>query len=44
MKSIPVNRWTVGVVVAILTVFGSDFLAPILKAVATLTAPYVPAM
>jgi len=44
MKQIPVNRWTVGVVVALLAVFGSDFIAPIMKAVAVLSAPYVPAM
>lgn len=44
MKHIPVNRWTVGAIVTILVVFGGDFVAPILKVMATLSAPYVPAM
>lgn len=41
---IPVNRWTVGLTVLLLSVFGGDFLAPVMKAVAILSAPYVPAI
>lgn len=44
MKSIPVNRWTVGVVLVLTLFFGSDFIAPLMKAVGIITAPYVPAM
>lgn len=41
---IPVNRWTVGVAVLLTLVFGSDIVAPFLKAVAILSAPYSPAI
>jgi len=44
MKHIPVNRWTLGLTVLIAVVFGSDFVAPILKAIGILSAPYVPAI
>lgn len=44
MKQIPVNRWTVGIVLILSIVFGNDFIAPILKAVGILTSPYVPAV
>lgn len=44
MKNIPVNRWTVGVAVLLAVFFGSDFVAPVMKAIAVLSAPYVPAM
>jgi len=44
MYQIPVNRWTVGIVAAILAVFGGDFIAPIAKIVSLLTASYSPAM
>lgn len=44
MKTIPVNRWTVGIVMALALIFGNDFLAPIMKAVGILTQPYIPAM
>lgn len=41
---IPVNRWTVGAVVVLLTVFGQDFLDPIMRAISILTANHMPAM
>lgn len=41
---IPVNRWTVGLVTALALVFGNDLIAPVLKAIAVLTAPYTPAI
>ena len=41
---IPVNRWTVGVMVLLGLVFGSDFVEPLFKAVAVLSAPYSPAL
>lgn len=44
MWKIPVNRWTVGAVVAVLAIFGGDFVAPIMKAIAVMSAPYVPAI
>ena len=40
----PVNRWTVSVVVLLGLVFGGDIVAPLLKAVAVLSAPYSPAI
>ncbi len=40
----PVNRWTVGLVALVTLVFGSDFVAPFFKAVAVLSAPYLPAV
>lgn len=44
VKNIPLNRWTVGAVTLILLVFGSDFVAPILKVIGILTANHVPAI
>lgn len=44
MYQVPVNRWTVGVVVALLTIFGGDLIAPIMKVFAVLSAPYTPAI
>lgn len=44
MKNIPVNRWTVGAILAVCVFFGSDFLAPFMKALAVMTNPYVPAI
>lgn len=44
MWNVPVNRWTVGAVVAVLAIFGGDFIAPIMKVIAVLTAPYTPAI
>lgn len=44
MKTIPVNRWTVGALVALALVFGGDFVAPLYKMLGILTAPYVPAI
>lgn len=41
---IPVNKWTVGALAALLAFFGSDFISPILKAIAVLSSPYVPAI
>ena len=40
---IPVNRWSVGLVTAVLLIFGGDFVAPIMKVLGILTMPYVPA-
>lgn len=40
---IPVNRWTVGAVVALLVLFGNDFVEPIKRAIAILTAASLPA-
>jgi len=44
MKNIPVNRWTVGIAVLLMTFFGSDIIEPFMKAVGILTNPYVPAI
>jgi hypothetical protein len=44
MYQVPVNRWTVGAVVALLSIFGGDLIAPILKVFAVLSAPYTPAI
>lgn len=41
---IPVNKWTVGSVIAILSIFGGDFVAPLLKALAIMTSAYQPAL
>jgi hypothetical protein len=41
---IPVNRWTVGAAFLLTLVFGSDFVAPILKAVAIMSSPHLPAI
>lgn len=41
---IPVNRWTVGIAAAIALIFGQDFLAPIMKAIAVLSSSHIPAM
>jgi len=42
--NIPVNRWIVMACVAMLTIFGGDFIAPIMKVVSVLSAPYSPAI
>ena len=44
LMNIPVNRWTVGVVVALLTIYGGDFIAPFMKVIGILSAPYTPAI
>lgn len=44
MKQIPVNKWTVGALALILTLFGGELAAPILKAIAVLSAPNLPAL
>jgi len=44
MKNIPVNRWTVSVVVILTLIFGNDVVAPIFKAIGIMTSPYVPAV
>lgn len=44
MKNIPVNRWTLGAAALLAIFFGNDFVAPILKAIGILAAPYVPAI
>jgi len=44
VKHIPVNRWTLGLTVLLAVVFGNDFIAPIMKAIAVLSSPYVPAI
>lgn len=41
---IPVNRWTMGALLAAVAIWGGDFLAPLMKAIAILSAPYVPAI
>lgn len=44
MKQIPVNRWTMGLALALAVFFGNDFIAPILKAIAVVSSPYIPAV
>jgi len=44
MWQVPVNRWTVGAVVALLSIFGGDLLAPVMKVIAVLSASHVPAI
>lgn len=41
---IPVNRWTVGLVLLLSFVFGSDIVEPVYKVIGILTAPHVPAI
>lgn len=41
---VPVNRWTVGAVVVILSIFGGDFIAPLMKVLSVMTAAYQPAL
>lgn len=43
MFQLPVNRWTLGAVAAILVIFGQDFILPLMKVIGVLSAPYVPA-
>lgn len=42
--NIPVNRWTVGLTVALLSVFGGDFVAAIMRVVMAMGHAYVPAV
>lgn len=42
--NIPVNRWSVGIVLAMAAVFGGDFVAAILRAVTAVGSIYVPAV
>lgn len=44
MYQIPLNRWTVGAVVALLAFFGGDLIEPIMKALAVLTSSHMPAV
>lgn len=44
MYQIPVNRWTIGGIVAVLAIFGGDLIAPIMKALAVLTSNHMPAI
>lgn len=41
---IPLNRWTLGAIAAVLAILGPQFLEPIWKVIAVLSAPHVPAM
>lgn len=41
---IPVNRWTIGVMLALTLIFGNDIVAPLYKVFGILSAPYVPAV
>jgi len=41
---IPVNRYTVGLVFAVLVFFGQDFVEPLMRTIAILTSPHVPAI
>lgn len=42
--NIPVNRWTVGIALALTLIFGNDIVAPLIKAIGIMTSPYVPAI
>lgn len=44
MWQIPVNRWTVGVAVAVIAFFGQNLIDPVLKALAVMTASHLPAI
>lgn len=42
--NVPLNRWTVGVVLVLAAVFGGDFVSALARAVGIFTMPYVPAL
>lgn len=44
MINVPVNRWTIAALVAAAAYFGGDLAVVIMKVVAILSAPYVPAV
>lgn len=42
--NIPLNRWTIGLVLAVAALFGGDVLTAVLRAVSALGLAYVPAI